>query len=262
MIGLLKKVDRLLRGEFTREEELSAGKIAVPISTLLVAVLVLGAFYGAFMGLYSVLRPEAEGAIQLIATIIKVPLLFLLTLLVTLPSLYVFSALSGSRLGFQSTLRLLLAAITVNLALLASLGPVVGFFTLSTESYDFMIILNTMVFAISGLVGVMFLRRALDKMFGTTPPTEAPPADPPQDDEDDPDMRLIRPTPSPPNAPRSSSRIIFRAWIIVYGIVGAQMGWILRPFIGAPDHTFVIIRERESNFFEALLGTIGRLFGS
>ncbi len=46
------------------------------------------------------------------------PLLFLLTLLVTLPSLYVLSALARSRLSFTHTVRLLLAAVTVNLALL------------------------------------------------------------------------------------------------------------------------------------------------
>jgi hypothetical protein len=59
----------------------------------------------------------------------KVPLLFLLTLMVTLPSLYVFSALANSRLHFVDTLTLLLAATAVNLALLASCGPVTGFFT-------------------------------------------------------------------------------------------------------------------------------------
>ena len=44
---------------------------------------------------------------QMLATILKVPLLFLLTLIVTFPSLYVFSALSGSRLSAGATLRLL-----------------------------------------------------------------------------------------------------------------------------------------------------------
>ena len=68
------------------------------------------------------------------------------TLAVAFPSLYVFSALADSRLTFANTLRLMLAAVVVDLALLASLGPVTGFFALSTESYRFMIVLNVVFF--------------------------------------------------------------------------------------------------------------------
>ncbi len=84
------------------------------------------------MALYATLRPENASLMPLIATAVKVPLLFLATLAVTFPSLYVLSALAGSRLRGQSTLRLLL--VTVNLALLASLAPITAFFTFSTTS--------------------------------------------------------------------------------------------------------------------------------
>ena len=30
-------------------------------------------------------------------------------------------------------------------------------------------------------------------------------------------------------------RLVFRCWVVVFGLVGAQMGWVLRPFIGDPD---------------------------
>ena len=46
----------------------------------------------------------------------------------------------------------------MNLALLASLGPVTGFFTLSTENYAFMVLLNVLMFSVSGLIGIAFLR--------------------------------------------------------------------------------------------------------
>ena len=45
---------------------------------------------------------------------------------------------------------------------------------------------------------------------------------------------------------------IFCIWMIIFGTVGAQMGWILRPFIGSPRLPIELFRERESNFFEAL----------
>ena len=74
---------------------------------------------------------------QLVATAVKVPALFYLTLFVTFPSLYVFNALVGSRLTLLSVLRLLVASLAVNLAVLASLGPIVLFFSLTTKSYPF-----------------------------------------------------------------------------------------------------------------------------
>ena len=55
------------------------------------------------------------------------------------------------------------------------------------------------------------------------------------------------------------ARLIFFAWSIIYGAVGAQMGWILRPFIGSPDLPFEPFRIRESNFFEAFFRSLARL---
>jgi hypothetical protein len=37
------------------------------------------------------------------------------------------------------------------------------------------------------------------------------------------------------------------------------MGWILRPFIGAPDLPFQLFRERTSNFFQAFFKALGQL---
>ena len=45
----------------------------------------------------------------------------------------------------------------------------------------------------------------------------------------------------------------------MFAIVGAQMGWVLRPFIGSPELHFSWFRERDSNFFEAILKTVGAL---
>jgi hypothetical protein len=55
---------------------------------------------------------------------------------------------------------------------------------------------------------------------------------------------------------------VFGCWLVLFGLVGAQMGWVLRPFIGAPSLPFEWLRARESNFFEAVLRSLGALFGS
>jgi hypothetical protein len=230
MNQVLSLVDRLLRGQVVGPEQLATGKLDVSEGDLAKASLALGASYGAFMGLYAALQGGAGGALQLVSSAVKVPLLFLLTLAVTLPSLYVFSALARSPLGFRETLRLLLAAITVNLALLASFGPITGFFTLSTDSYPFMKLLSVAFFTAGGLVGLRFLREALSALL-------------PKSDGDK----------------AEHARAVFRVWTVIYAVVGAQMGWILRPFVGNPGLPFQLFREREKNFFQAVLETLGAL---
>ncbi len=244
----LMRIDTLLRGGFTQREVLREGRVAVAVRDLSVAAVPLGVAYGLFMGLYAVLRGGPGSGLQLLATALKVPLLFLLTLLVTLPSLYVLSALARSRLSFTHTVRLLLAAVTVNLALLASLGPVTAFFTLSTESYPFMILLNVAFFAISGLVGLGFLRKALDIVFEPEPAGGKPAGD-------NVAAAALRGASQPDPAGR-----VFGAWTLTYAVVGAQMGWILRPFIGAPSEPFQWFRERQSNFFVVVWESFLRLF--
>ena len=263
MKALLGHIDELLRGRYTRREELREGRFSINSRTLVMAGLLLGGIYGLFMGIFAVTRTGNPSYAQLAVTMVKVPLLFLATLTVTFPSLYVFSALSNSRLKGPETLRLLLAAIAVTLALLASFGPVTGFFTLSTESYPFLVVLNVAFFAISGFAGLTFLRRAVASLFDV--PAELDAADsvkPPLESEvpSHAEARLFGMTPPPLPKPRDPGRRVFMIWIVTYMIVGAQMGWILRPFIGSPNTPFSLLRPRGSNFFEALWHTLHRLF--
>jgi hypothetical protein len=58
----------------------------------------------------------------------------------------------------------------------------------------------------------------------------------------------------------TQARLVLQVWVLIYGAVGAQMGWILRPFIGSPDLSFTLFRHRESNFFEAVILAIRNLF--
>ncbi len=40
--------------------------------------------------------------------------------------------------------------------------------------------------------------------------------------------------------------------MVLFGLVGSQMGWVLRPFIGNPDRPFAWFRGRESSVFGAV----------
>ena len=207
-------------------------------------------------------------------TIIKVPAVFYLTLLVTFPSLYVFNALVGSRLTLISVWRLLLASLAVNLAVLASLGPIVMFFSLSTKSYAFIQLLNVAVFTVAGVLGLTFLLQTLHRL--TT--SFVHPMSPPPNVEVKPigegestvapeiHERALQEEPSALDMPEGETlarhtRLVFGCWVVIFAVVGAQMGWVLRPFIGNPVQPFTWFRARESNFFEAVFNALQSVVG-
>src|SRR5881394_618379 len=165
--GWLKQLDTLLRGERTTLDALRGGIVDVPMRVFVPVAVGLGCIYGFFMGWFA-MTARAGTWMQLIASTVKLPALFLLTLLVTFPSLYVFNALVGCRLGFRAALRLLVAAVVVNLAVGASLGPILAFFTLSTTSYAFIVLLNVVLLALAGCVSLGFLLRTLQRIEAVT----------------------------------------------------------------------------------------------
>ncbi|HEX4792604.1 MAG TPA: hypothetical protein VH370_02370 [Humisphaera sp.] len=305
MLKWIGALDRILKGEVTRLSALRSGTIDVPAGGLSVVVLMLGIIYGVCMGVFAVVgrwkTPHVRmGFEQLAASAVKVPSLFFLTLLITFPSLYVFNALVGSRLSFKTVLRLLIAVLGVMLAVLASFGTIIVFFSVCTTSYPFMLVLNVIMFSISGLLGLGFLLQTLHRLsmaqeLNLRPqPISAPPAPvvtvpsapavagPAEKSAADPAAPQAPPAAAPSNPaplplpnPRPSGgaldwlddqavsrnvRLVFRLWLILFAIVGAQMGWVLRPFIGNPALPFTLFRPRQSNFFEAVYRALHHLF--
>lgn len=265
LVAPLYTLDRLLRGEATRIDQLDRGAIQFPVVGVAVLIAILGNTYGVCMGLFSLTAGGSGHGIQILASAVKVPLLFLLTLLVTFPSLYTFNALVGSRLSFVSILKLMIGAQAITLATLASLGPIVGFFSVCTNSYAFMVLLNVGVFAIAGLLGAAFLLQTLHRMTVSYHQLAAPIAPPPADGAPATETSHQGPAATGPLEPAGNHlfnrhvKTVFGIWLIVFAIVGAQMGWILRPFVGSPDQPFTWFRPVDSNFFEAVSHQLGNL---
>lgn len=284
MLSSFRSLDRLLRGDATRMDALRSGTIDVPIPGTVVLLSILGMVYGACMGVFSLtLTDKSSGGtvgvqhMQIVASTVKVPLLFFLTLLVTFPSLYVFNALVGSRLRFVAVVKLMLGAMGVTMAVLASLGPIVGFFSVSSTSYPFVLLLNVAVFAVSGGLGMLFLLHTLNRLTIAQYGSFVAPAKPePTVEQTFPTTEATEPPTIPAEPIRTPGAIdaidgmaivanvkrIFRVWIILFGIVGAQMAWVLRPFIGTPGKEFTWFRERGSSFFEAVWRALGSLLGA
>jgi hypothetical protein len=247
-----RQVDGLLRGRDTFSSEEALGKVRA--QHLLVMVVLLAAVYGLFMGLYAVFSRDVAEYRQMAACAFKVPALYLLTLFICYPSLYVFSTLLGSRMSFWSTLRLLLAVTSITVTVLASFGPIIGFFALSTESYPFMKLLNVAVFAAAGFLGVGALIKAWKSLVKAhEPPPVIPPAGVP------PPLPPVNARPDGPDETAKQINRVFRLWIVIYALVGCQMAWVLRPFVLNPQTEFAWFRARHANFFVDVWQTIWKL---
>ena len=282
MVTWFQQLGSILRGEATRLSALRTGTINIPAGGLSMLIVLLAMFYGACMGSFAVFNQSGGEWRQLLATTVKVPLLFFLTLVITFPSLYVFNALVGSRLSLLSVLRLLIAALGVMLAVLASMGTIVLFFGLSTTSYPFMLLLNVVVYAVSGILGLRFLLHTLHRLtvvmeepdtLASAPPV--PPMPPAPGEQEavkfDPPPETVPSSPSVARDPGALDRLegrvvggnvrtVFNIWVIVFGLVGAQMGWVLRPFVGNPNLEFTWFRSRTSNFFQGVWRALADLF--
>ncbi|MGC9320125.1 MAG: actin-binding WH2 domain-containing protein, partial [Armatimonadota bacterium] len=168
------------------------------------------------------------GGWQILYNPIKMPWGMVFTLALCLPCLYIFSSYLGSRLSLAQTCTIAFTATAVMSTILIGFAPVTWFFMFTAPgAYEFGILINVLVFAISGFFGVQFLFRAAGAM---TPNRSA----------ESPIIRMLK------------------WWVILYAVVGAQMGWLLRPFFNATD---VFIRPRSGNFFVSVLRTLWVFLG-
>lgn len=279
-------LDRILRGEATSPSELRNAEIRIPVLGITGTIVCLAVVYGFCMAIFAMIHGYESSELlrafqQTFATMIKVPLLFLLTLGITFPSLYMFNALVGSQLRVFQVLKLLIASLAVNLSVLASMGPILAFFSVSTPNYAFIVLLNVVVFAVAGLLGLSFLVQTLNRLTATSRGQTLKPAKAPipgrfpsqrvagEDAEPAVIAEVDSETQPAAEGPLDAveglvlgkhEKTVFTCWIIVFGFVGAQMGWVLRPFIGSPNMEFSWFRQRESNFFAAVLNTFFNLF--
>ncbi|NJK49803.1 actin-binding WH2 domain-containing protein [Candidatus Gracilibacteria bacterium] len=206
-------------------EEIQKGiKLEEKIFALLICNSVFFAIYGSIIG-------SSHSWMQLLSSGIKLPALYLLTLIICLPTLFFFDIISGSKFNFLQYFALLLSSMSVISVMLFGFAPIALFFRLSTNDYYFFQLLNIIIFTITGVIGVNFFYQSVLKI-------------PAKDDE----------------LPKFRKNVI-RSWLVLYGFVGSQLGWTLRPFFGSPDEPFAIFRKIESNFYLHSLQVIGKILG-
>jgi hypothetical protein len=218
-------VETILRNRLHFFTEIREGVgLREKMRAMLVSSIVFLVLYGAVMG-------STHSLWQTLSSAVKLPMLFLATLVICSPTLYFFNVLFGSNQSPTQNFCLIMTAITVTSVLLLSFAPIVLFFLLTTTHYQFFKLLNVVILAITGFIGVMFLNQG---------------------------MRIVS---AGGKEGESARRNVVRLWIVVYAFVGSQMAWTLRPFIGAPGVKFELFRQLGGNFYANIFASIGEILG-
>lgn len=206
------------------------------INDMLIVILLSMGLFGAAMGLVG-------GLPWMLASLVKLPLLFLASLAVCTPTLYYSSLLFGGRLGLGQTVAVLLTALTVSSALSLGFAFISLFFLFSGSGYAFMVVLNVLMLAVSGSAGLIFLVQGALYLEQSDPPAQVSLWH---------WLRFF--------ITGGVRSLILVSWIWLFGLVGTQMGWTLRPFFGAPGASFVLLRPAQGNFYQAFFDILGKLF--
>lgn len=153
-------IETILRNRYRFFADIREG-IDIPhkISALLLSAILFFALYGAVIG-------SSHSLWQALSSAAKLPAVFLITLVVSLPTLYFFNVLFGANLSLSQNFALILTAITITAVLLLSFAPVTLFFLITTSNYQFFKLLNVGIFAITGSIGVRFLAQGMDMIGG------------------------------------------------------------------------------------------------
>lgn len=289
------------------------------------------ACYGAVLGFF-------HSPLMALTSALKLPLLFLVTLAICLPTLYLFNLVFGARLSVRQSLALVMVAITVTSMLAVAFAPISLFFLITANDYGFFKLLNVAILTLSALVGLRFLTSGMQVLndhgllapeaanakadepanaqttpvqavpaavsVGATPaaapaagqsaePVAVPagavvaesaangavttaPAPVPAQWAGQPAGASFPPGVLPPgyvaqrpwNSPpvrrgeptqRPASMTLLYIWILLFGFVGTQLAWTLRPFFGDPGQDFAFFRSIDGNFYAEILRTIANL---
>lgn len=167
---------------------------------------------------------------------VKMPLLIALTLTCNGLLNGLLGQLMGSGLGFRQSLHALLSAFAISGIILGSVAPITFFLALNVPTansaqaataHATYLLIHVFLIGVAGLAGVVRLWKLLEAY-----------------------------TSSP-----AIARATLAAWIAGNALLGMQVSWILRPFIGNPKLEVAFLRENPmaGSFLETVWDSLNRI---
>lgn len=223
----LLRLDAAIVDRVRRED----GLLELARSALVTIVLGAGA-YGVAFGLWR--APE-----QAIFGAIKLPCVLVLVALLTAASSAVLAPLLGARLSPRQSIVAILASLAVTSSILGALAPVAIVFVLAASPItapghaavaQSLVLAHTLVIAVAGIAGVLALLHLVARLVGSRP----------------------------------IARRVVLAWMATQLLTGAQLSWLLRPFLGRADRavTFFSPDALDGGFFDEILALSAARFGA
>ena len=186
----------------------------------LVWALAASAVFGATLGAYG------HSAAQVLSSTIKVPLLLLGTTALCFPTFHVLQGLRATKvLSLGQSLALHAHALCMSAVVWAGLSIPLFFLVATTQHYALAQALALSVGASGGIVGALRLEYGYRRLCQ--------------------EKTVAR------------RAIVLVPYVAIYGLVGAQLAWVLRPFIGSPSLPFQLFRSLDGSFF----GHLARMLG-
>jgi hypothetical protein len=206
-------------GEFLNEIRDGIG-LAEKIQALLITSTIFLAIYGAALG--------SGHPLQALSSAVKLPLVFLGSLVACAPTLHIFDLLLGSKRSLHQTIAVLLTAVTATAVLLFSFTSITIAFRLMLNDYQFFNLLNVGFLVIAVFVGVLYMVAGLSRSSGTK-------------------YRII-------------NDLFYICWIFLFLFMISQMAWSLRPFFYYPGTSFVFFAGG-GNLFSGIVNALAEFLG-
>lgn len=183
-----------------------------------------------FTFLYGIVMGSYNGFLQSMVTGIKIPCLIFLSILVCFPALFVIQYMIGSTMTLYQMANIILSGFIVFSTIALSFAPIVIFFMFTGNNYAFLKLLHVAIFTFSGIFAIKTIINGLKYSC---------------------EKKNIYP---------KLGMTIFKIWIFIFALVSSQLAWNLRPFVGDRKLKFELFRARESNFYVAVIQSVGNLF--
>ncbi|MHB8579153.1 MAG: hypothetical protein ACYDA4_04740 [Ignavibacteriaceae bacterium] len=178
--------------------------------------------YGVVMGCYS-------GLLQALTAGIKVPVLFILSLLICFPAFFVLQFILGSKMQLTHMIIIILSGFVLTAAIMVSFAPIVVLFVLTGGNYYFLQLLHIAIFALAGIFGMKIVLDALKYSC---------------------EQKDVYP---------KIGVEVFRFWVVILAFVGIQLAWNMQPFLADKTEGYSLFKKYKGNFYAAVIYSIQQL---